>query len=62
VSWFKSLLSHGLMCRYNKEAPLDGRYLLVKKIGEGATATAHLCLDLAEGNRAVILKNTVLGL
>lgn len=40
------------------ETPLDGRYLLVKKIGEGATASANLCLDLAEGNRPVILKNT----
>ena len=42
----------------DKNAPLDGRYLLVKKIGEGATASANLCLDIAEGNRAVILKNT----
>ena len=37
---------------------IDGRYLLVKKIGEGATASAHLCLDLAGANRPVIVKNT----
>ena len=35
---------------------LDPRYVFVKKVGEGATATAFLCLDVAEGSRAVILK------
>ena len=28
---------------------LDPRYVFVKKVGEGATATAFLCLDVAEG-------------
>ena len=35
---------------------LEPRYVFVKKVGEGATATAFLCLDVAEGSRAVILK------
>ena len=35
---------------------LDPRYVFVKEVGEGATATAFLCLDVAEGSRAVILK------
>jgi serine/threonine protein kinase/CRP-like cAMP-binding protein len=35
---------------------LESRYVFVKKVGEGATATAFLCLDVADGSRAVILK------
>ena len=42
-----------------KGATLDtSRYLVVKKVGMGSTATALLCLDLVEANRPVILKNT----
>ena len=42
-----------------KGATLDtSRYLVVKKVGAGSTATALLCLDLVEANRPVILKNT----
>ena len=35
---------------------LESRYVFVKKVGEGATATAFLCLDVTDGSRAVILK------
>ena len=34
----------------------EGRFLFVEKIGEGATSSAFLCLDLAERGRAVVLK------
>ena len=45
--------------RSKRCATLDtSRYLLVRKVGVGTTATALLCLDLVEANRPVILKNT----
>ena len=45
--------------RSKRCATLDtSRYLVVRKVGVGTTATALLCLDLVEANRPVILKNT----